>query len=312
MNLENHSINTEALKYFREDKQYSQVVLANECEVGKNTVHRWEKGESNPSLKHQKKLTKALGITIDQLKEPPPIKERSEARIKTTISDSANVALEIVSETYHINKDAIIDFAPLMFHALAAASLKERTTKLDEMDKAIEQFQKSSMEKLPYISNGGLSIIERSTEGGRLLEEQEAINSNHLFFSGDITNDVYDISTNPFSQFIKPFLDSMSGELNNIFDIKWRNNELPKFCITDSYIRKLIVVPAEDDLFEKIKELLFNGKMTLKEINVRDSGLSPEGLERMAGNISSDLNERVMEKYAEYKSSKKNTLGEGK
>lgn len=315
MNSENHEINSEALKYYRNEKSYSQADLANLLRVATNTVSRWETGETKVTQKNQRKLVNVLGFPLKWLREPLPehkkrTSEKRGPRAGSTISESAKVALDIVSETYHINRDAIMDIAPFLFHAVAAASLGRRAAKLDEMDKELEKVMEICQEKLPYIPGG--VFIESSKDGGSLALEQDAINDNQLFFSYDISHDVNDISTNPFSQFLKSFTDLMPERLSELFEVEWRNDELPRYHVTDSFIREILLIPVDDDLLEQIMELVLSGSMSLKEINYRVSAawMNDESKERFRGDIINEIKKKVAEKQASHHASKQPVTGE--
>ena len=313
MNSENHEINSETLKRYRKDRERSQKDLAVRMGVKPNTVSRWETGESKVTQKNQKKLADALGVSVKQLREPHPANkegalDKPDPRTKIKISESAKVALDIVSETYHINRDAIMDIAPFMFHAVAAASLGRRAEILDEINKEIETVMKACNEKIPYISDK--LYFDNEMSAYSLYEEQEAIDKNQLFFSDKVSGEVNDISTNPFSQFLKSFIDLMPEKLSGLFEVEWRNDELPRYHITDSFIREIIHAPVDDDLFEQIKELVLNGSMQLKEINVRSVGFSDPLSEGLKESIINQIKDMVAEKQAGLKGSKQPASGE--
>ena len=71
--------------------------------------------------------------------------------------------------------------------------------------------------------------------GGSLLEERESIDNNKLFFSEDyhIPDDISDISTNPFAQFLKSFIVLMPEKLSELLEVEWRNDDLPRYHIAD-------------------------------------------------------------------------------
>jgi transcriptional regulator with XRE-family HTH domain len=315
MNTDNYEINSETLKHYRKDIGFSQEDLACRVGVKANTVYRWETGKCKVRQSHQDQLASVLGASLKQLREPLPAHKKNEtekpnSRLKSTISEQANVALGIVSDTYHINRDAILDIAPFMFHVFAAASLGRRAETLDEISKEIETVMKVCNEKIPYITDK--LYFDNEMSAYSLVEEQDAIEANQLFFSDSyhIPDDVNDISTNPFAQFLKSFVDLVPENLSGIFDIEWRNDELPKYHITESYIRNILLVPVDDNLLEQIMELVLNGKMQLKEINVRSVGFSdplPEGLK---GSIIKGIRKKVAEKQAAHQASKQPTSGE--
>jgi len=242
--------------------------------------------------------------------------EKEELKISLEISEKATVALDIVSEKYSINKDAIMEIAPFMFHVIAAASLGQRATKLDEIDKEIESFQNFlNVEKAPHIKD---SINIKMSTDEVFDQEIDAINNNKLFFMDeyDIPDDVSDISANPFSQFLKSFIDLMPEKLSGLLEVEWRKNDLPRFDITTSYlksyVREILLVSVDDELLEKTVELVLNGKIKLKEINYKrfSKGYSKNLIEDIEKNIRMEIKKTVMEKYKEYQSPIQTDSGE--
>lgn len=51
----------------RRSKNLTQRVIAIACGVAANTVARWERGSVIPSKRHQRKLARILGVTVDDL-----------------------------------------------------------------------------------------------------------------------------------------------------------------------------------------------------------------------------------------------------
>ena len=55
------------IKYLRSLKKWSQEDLALEANVNKNYLSDLERGERNPTVKILEKLSKSLGITLEEL-----------------------------------------------------------------------------------------------------------------------------------------------------------------------------------------------------------------------------------------------------
>ena len=314
-NSENYEINSETLRYYRKFREYSQEDLAVRIGVKPNTVSRWEMGKFKVTQKYHQQLVEVLGVSLEVLGEPVPAHklralENIDTRTNATISVTAKMALDIVSETYHINKDAIMDIAPFMFHVIAAASLGRRAEKLDEVNKEIGAVMEACNEKIPYISDK--LYFDNQMCAYSLFEEEEAIDNNQLFFSDKISDDVNDISTNPFSLFLKSFVDLTPEKLNELFEVEWRNDELPRYHITESFIRDILLIPVDEDLLKQIMELVLNGSMSLKEINYRASAgwMSNDFIEKNKEALINMIKELVAEKHAAHQTSKQPASGE--
>ena len=55
------------IKYLRSLKKWSQEDLALEANINKNYLSDLERGERNPTVKILEKLSKSLGITLEEL-----------------------------------------------------------------------------------------------------------------------------------------------------------------------------------------------------------------------------------------------------
>lgn len=60
-----------SLRALREERGWSQERLARRARLSVRTVARIERGKGAPSMATANKLAKALGVTIDDLLQPP-------------------------------------------------------------------------------------------------------------------------------------------------------------------------------------------------------------------------------------------------
>ena len=91
----------EKLTKARENAHLSRKELADQLNVGQNTVWRWEAGEREPSLTTIKMIASALGVTIDflmgseeQKNAPSPKEERVQRRIDTNLIEIPVISRE--------------------------------------------------------------------------------------------------------------------------------------------------------------------------------------------------------------------------
>ena len=309
MTSSNNKINNSTLKYYREKKGLSQKLLAEGIGVGKDTVYKWEKGTQTVRLTNQNKIAKVLGIPLTRLQkeiiEDNSSQHGSDSKIKIEISKSTKVALDIVSETYHINPNLLLDFAPYLFHIVAAASLGEREQKVNEVEAAISSTIELSESLLPHKSIGLIYEDE-------YFEEWEAIKNNQLFDLEDNEN-LDTVSGNPFSMFLQAFIKMMPKKLSEVFEAEWKKDQLPGYHISDSFIRSLIRIPVPQDLFEQIKELILNGQIETTYIQ-NQYRYSDKFIEKhrndIVKEIVKEIKKDISEKFKEYQASKQKKSGE--
>ncbi len=67
-----------AIRKFREQNGWTQLILAEKCGVVPSTVTQWESGARKPDIIMLKKLASIFGCTADELLEPIQIEETKE------------------------------------------------------------------------------------------------------------------------------------------------------------------------------------------------------------------------------------------
>ena len=259
-----NDINRETLKELRVGLGLIQEELAYKVGVDKVTYHRWEKGGTEIRLKNQKNLAKALGVSLEKLRQPSsrdmPAKEQKSKGLKLT--PKTITALEVVADTYHVSPRDVIDLAPYLFHIIAGASLGARKQKTDEAASALAHALKFAEDALPHMSSAfGMTV--NNLQEGELYEEIEAINNQQLFnVEFAYSNDENVTVKNPFTNFLQPLVDQVPDQLNNLFEVEWTNDGLPITRLTDACLSELTRLPLGNELFERVKDLINNGKLS--------------------------------------------------
>ena len=83
------------LKQLRQTFGFTQTVLADKMQVNQQTIARWEKGKTEPSIKQIKKLASMFNVSTDLLLE-----HDSPAAITGTL---CHIMLEQLNERQNVN-----------------------------------------------------------------------------------------------------------------------------------------------------------------------------------------------------------------
>lgn len=257
-------INIESLKFFREKLNLTQEGLAKKVPVDKGTYNRWETGKVKIRPTNQERLAKALGVSLEKLRHP--VSQDSLAKVQANknleLTPKTRTAIEIVADTYHVSPRDVIDLAPYLFHIIAGASLGARKQKTDEAASALAHALKFAEDALPHMSSAfGMTV--NNLQEGELYEEIEAINNQQLFnVEFAYSNDENVTVKNPFTNFLQPLVDQVPDQLNNLFEVEWTNDGLPITRLTDACLSELTRLPLGNELFERVKDLINNGKLS--------------------------------------------------
>ena len=246
-------IHPEALKAYRKNKHWTQEQLA-EATKGRDrvslpTIKRIESTKEDSYSANDrvaKTLSKALGVTTDELSQSPSEDKNFEASLRdigyqplrTMIDPETSLAFDMVSDIYGVSKRSQIEMAPLFMALLAEASLAWRRERVDEIEEAAN--------RLWNLGGGHFSFAYsayRSVDGAHA--ERENIAKRDLF-GENVGNDVYDLGfdpseNNPFADFLEHLAQKI--EANTIsFDktLGWKTCEgLPNYRIGADIISQL-------------------------------------------------------------------------
>lgn len=160
-------VNGRTLKKLRDIKGWSQQKLADKSGLDKSTIYRIENSETGTKPVQEAKceaLAKALDVEVDALASESvadiPRQElwptqQTNMRLKVSVRN----ALHLVSIRYGVSPHAVIELAPLMFHLLAAGSLKRRAERLAKLERLHGEFQSEASTLVEYPSDTYLRYV---------------------------------------------------------------------------------------------------------------------------------------------------------
>ena len=169
----------EALKAARKrangKRGFTQAQLAEEIGCSKDTVSRWERGETSRVRAHLREpLCEVLGVDWDTLTTPPGPEAAPRpfglTRMQRWVSRHVPSALRLVAERYGIRPSDVLDIAPLLFLIVAERSLLERQRRLNETYAMQEETDRRLMENSAHL--GGF-VFARSRSTDRMLEREK-------------------------------------------------------------------------------------------------------------------------------------------
>ena len=246
-------IHPKSLKAYRKYKHWTQEQLA-EATKGRDrvslpTIKRIEstKEDSYPANDRvAKTLSKALGITTDELSQPPSEDKNFEASLRdigyrplrTMIDPETSLAFDMVSEIYGVSKRSQIEMAPLLMALLAEASLAWRRERVDEIEEAAN--------RLWNLGGGHFSFANAaysSVDGAHA--ERKSIAKRDLF-GEHVGDEAFDFGfdpseNNPFADFLEHLAKKTEAKTISFNKtLGWKTSEgLPNYRIGADIISKL-------------------------------------------------------------------------
>lgn len=179
------SLNPKTLKALRNARGMSQSELADESDISKTQIGRWERGQQIDNVRGEsrKRLCATLGVKWEVLTRPP--KEPSAgvsglSELKLNVGPSTLTGLELVRRIYGVRREDIIELAPLLFLLTAQTSLERRRGTLQE---AVEEVEKAIQNAITRVPGLGLTLSIGS--GDSINEEADAIEKRRVFDSYD-------------------------------------------------------------------------------------------------------------------------------
>ena len=246
-------IHPKALKAHRNNKHWTQEKLA-EATKGRDrvslpTIKRIESAKEESYSANErvaKTLSKALGITTDELSQPPSEDKNFEASLRdigyrplrTMIDPETSLAFDMVSEIYGVSKRSQIEMAPLLMALLAEASLAWRRERVDEIEEAAN--------RLWNLGGGHFSFANAaysSVDGAHA--ERKSIAKRDLF-GEHVGDEAFDFGfdpseNNPFADFLEHLAKKTEAKTISFNKtLGWKTSEgLPNYRIGADIISKL-------------------------------------------------------------------------
>lgn len=202
-------INPLRLRHYRAKQNLSQEDLAGQSGIDKGTIFRIEAGKTKRNgARVVDALAKALRVEAAQLTAPdmkgidaPTEEFFPKTQLNMRVTAEVRNALALVSLRYGVKPTEVIEFAPFLFHLAASESLKDRATRLADLQTAragVEAFSgrfKHITERLVSDWDAenlegmeARSIATRDLRGDRLDDGDSHIDSRPLDYEDDETN----------------------------------------------------------------------------------------------------------------------------
>lgn len=195
----------DVLKRLRKAKGWSLDQLAENAKINKQTLHRLEKGKHGSSREDTiRKLARVYGVSEAVLTGEEKLPDTPDnappflmSKLAFPISTTAQNALFLVAQRYHVAHSDIVELAPFLFYWAAEASLQRRREHLRQAEVAREDARK--------LEAGMRHLIGSDSEDfqNKIASERKSINDRDLFgLSIDYYSTPKDWTDNPFALFL--------------------------------------------------------------------------------------------------------------
>lgn len=268
--MENDALNPAALKAARKrangKRGFTQQQLAERIGCGKDTVSRWERGESRRVRAHLREpLCKALGVEWEALITPPGPPETPRpfglTRMQRWVSRHVDPALLLVAERYGIRPSDVLDIAPLLFLIVAERSLLERRRRLDEIYAMQEEADRRVSEKSAHL--GGI-VVARSISADAMLEQEENSLGERDIFGHLIEYEFRgEDDEGPFVHFVRGLAEGLPRDAVTSIE-SYGGDTIDNYRVADDTLRELTGV-AEDESGVGILDYIRSGGIKFNE-----------------------------------------------
>ena len=273
---EGNTLNPAALKAARKQangkRGFTQEQLAEKIGCSKDTVSRWERGETCRVRAHlRERLCKVLGVEWDTLTTPPgsePDPRRIfSTRMQHRVPNHVPPALLLVAKRYGIRPREVLSIAPLLFLIIAERSLLERRRRLNEIYAVREEAEQRLREKSAHL--GGLVTVFNYS-GDDLLEEEEKSLRERDIFGSLIEYEFWaesDDDEGPFVHFIRSLMEGLPQDA--VTDINGENM-IESYQIADDTLRELTDITEDDEGSEILNQIRIGGIDLTKCLNAKE------------------------------------------
>jgi transcriptional regulator with XRE-family HTH domain len=193
-------INNDTFEKRRKTLGLTKKEIANQAQIREATVGKIKKGK-NLSESSVSKIAKFLGLTVEQISNPPDVDTERQRGSKIFNNEELTAA----SILYNVSESWIVDHAPLFFVILAEKMFAERKTNLEQWEKDFKALDNA----IPFKDESSEDWKSFYLEG--IEKERQAIEQNDL--SGP-----RDASQNQNAKFIN-FLKKEAEPIINDFEV---------------------------------------------------------------------------------------------
>ena len=277
------TIHPEALKKIRKKRGWSQKELAEKCHCSSEQVSRWERGKNLRVRSHSReKLTKAFGVSWDQLTSPPKGSDDLEegsglVQLNVRVDPSIRTAFQLVCLRYNLQLADVIRLAPLLFLIIAEKSLAHRQTNNDAIWEGLNRTENENLAAAPHISSD--LIVRHMYVEDVLASDQDSISQLDVFGLDVQLQNVTDYDEeedlNPFLNYLKILIaDIPSNLVTELFCWPWSSKV--DYTILDETLRIFTGIAGKTEAEEKMLNSIMNGLIDLREILTNKKNLPQE------------------------------------
>ncbi|MCY4312482.1 MAG: helix-turn-helix transcriptional regulator [Gammaproteobacteria bacterium] len=216
-----NQINMKVLRNARKRKGWTQQQLADQIGCTKDTVSRWERGDSLSVRSHLRDpLCEKLQIkwreltdSDDRSKTSASISEWEWAKTSIQTRKNVRVALNLVALRYDINPNYILHLAPLLFVIIAEQSLLWRKRRLDEINSLMAEAEEKLLNRSGHLG----SILAASHDVERALyEEDKSLSERDVFgrsidYGDEFEDRAWGDDEGPFLHYIRELIKDLPG-----------------------------------------------------------------------------------------------------
>jgi transcriptional regulator with XRE-family HTH domain len=285
-------IDPSVLKRLREAKGWTQEALSENTKFGrdpkidKRTISRLERGkQANTHGRTIRQLARALAVEPPVLMGEVPIPEtrlqdQSASQSNIQISSHASNALYLIYERYHVRPWQVIEFAPFLLCWVAEASLRQRRSRLEELERSY-QVTRDRERQIEHTRKSDFDDLEE-----KIRAERESIESRDLFgYQLDEAGFVqyrHEWTENPFARFLSGLADDFEG----VIDFEgFSTIDYPEYTVCPDEAERL--VGGDQSLAKRI----LDGTVALNEMpeEIRDSYNSAVRAQWVSGKVAEFL-----------------------
>ena len=230
----------------------------------------------------REKLTKAFGVSWDQLTNPPKDSDDLDkgsglVQLNVRVDPSIRTAFQLVCLRYNLQLADVIRLAPLLFLIIAEKSLAHRQTNNDAIWEGLDRIENENRAAAPHIFSD--LIVRHMYVEDALASDQDSISQLDVFGQNvqlqNVTDYEEEEDLNPFLNYLKILIADIPSDLvTELFCWPW-NNKID-YTILDETLRIVTDIAGKTEAEEKMLNSIMNGLIDLREILTNKKNLPQE------------------------------------